>query len=118
MKTLILGASLNPERYAYAAANQLQFKGFEAMGLGLKAGQIDNVPIHNRAQFFKDIHTVTMYLGSARQIQYYQYILALQPKRIIFNPGAENQELFDLAEKKGIEVLNACTLVMLSTGQY
>ena len=117
-KTLILGASANPSRYSYLALNKLLSNGHPVIAIGRKAGMVNNIPITTDSSPFTDIDTVTLYLNANNQKQYYNYLLSLKPHRIIFNPGAENEELFDLAKKQGIEVLEACTLVMLATGQY
>lgn len=119
MKTLVLGASPNPNRYAYAAAEQLLRKKHEIVLLGNKKNaQVLDHPIHTEAELWEDIDTVTLYLGPQRQAQYYDYLLKLAPRRIIFNPGTENSELQNLAEKAGIETMQACTLVLLSVGNY
>ncbi|MFT5479510.1 MAG: putative CoA-binding protein [Bacteroidia bacterium] len=117
-KTLVLGASTNPARYAFKAINRLRESGHEVIALGLREGKVADVNIDAKAQWYQKVDTVTMYLGAPRQVQYYQYLMALNPKRIIFNPGAENEELEQLASKNGIETIEACTLVMLSIGNY
>lgn len=117
-KTLILGASTNPERYAYIAAHKLKQYGHDIVNVGLKKGEVAGVEIEPMGHIHGDIHTVTMYVGATNQKGYYDYVLNTKPKRIIFNPGAENSELEMLAIESGIEVENACTLVLLSTGQY
>ena len=117
-KTLILGATNNTARYAYLAATRLSAAGHEIVNIGIKRGEVAGVPIQPAGIIFPDIHTVTLYVGPQRQPEYYDYILATKPKRIIFNPGTENSELEALAREQGIETLEACTLVLLSTGQY
>ena len=117
-KTLILGATDNPSRYANLAANRLVANGHPIVNIGIKTGQAAGVDIEPAGEIHPDIDTVTLYLGPQNQPQYYDYIISLKPKRIIFNPGTENGELEVLAEQNGIETLEACTLVMLSTGQY
>ena len=117
-KTLVLGASANPSRYSYLAIKSLRFKGHPVEAIGLKDAVVEGVQIHKEKQAFEDIDTVTLYLSAERQKEYYGYILSLKPKRIIFNPGAENDELYDLAQANQIYPQEACTLVMLSTGQY
>lgn len=117
-KTLVLGASTNPSRYSHRATRMLHHHGYEAIPVGVKKGSIDGVEIINGTPYRDDIDTVTLYLNPQRQKQYYDYILGLEPKRIIFNPGTENFELAKLAQERGIETEMACTLVMLSTGQY
>lgn len=118
-KTLIIGASPSPSRYAFLAANRLLQKGHEIVLLGKEQGSIGGVKIETKPLEFKDIDTVTLYINPTHQKAYYEYLIkTIKPKRIIFNPGAENPELEKLAEASGIEVEEACTLVMLSTGQY
>ena len=117
-KTLVLGATPNPNRYAYLAANKLKAKGHSIINVGLKKGEVAGVPIEQPEQIHNDIDTLTLYVGRQNQPDLYQYILATKPKRLIFNPGTENAELENLASAQGIETIEACTLVMLSTGQY
>jgi predicted CoA-binding protein len=74
--------------------------------------------IERAGEIHKDVDTITLYVGPQHQSEYFDYIVKTKPKRIIFNPGTENQELEELAEKNGIETMDACTLVLLSTGQY
>lgn len=116
--TLVLGASLNPQRYSYLAVNRLLQTGHRVVAIGSKEGKIENVKIETGFPEFSDIHTVTIYLSVKNQKQFYEYIIALKPKRIIFNPGAENRELNELAVKNNIETMEACTLVLLATGEY
>lgn len=116
--TLVLGASENPERYSFLAINRLQAAGFPVVAVGKKAGSVNGVAIQTGLPVFNHIDTITLYLNPVHQQQYYSYILSLKPRRIIFNPGAENPELETLAKQQGITPLNACTLVMLSTKQY
>jgi len=118
-KTLVLGASPNPTRYAYLAVQRLVSKGYEVVPLGIrKNATIGDLPILNGQPSLEDIHTITLYLNPGRQEPYYDYILSLKPNRIIFNPGTENPTLIQLAKANGIEPVIACTLVMLSTDQY
>lgn len=117
-KTVVIGASANPERYSYEAVARLNRKGHPVVAVGLKKGMIGSTPVHDDRPAEKDVDTVSLYVGAKNQPVYYDYILNLNPKRIIFNPGAENPELKSLAADKGIEVLEACTLVMLSIGNY
>lgn len=118
MKTLIIGASPNPDRYAYKAAHMLTGKGHEIVNIGIKKGSVADVPIEKAGVPKKDIHTITLYIGLAIQPEYYNYILSTKPQRVIFNPGTENPELQALLRKNNIEYTEACTLVLLSTGQY
>src|SRR6188768_1469946 len=117
-KTLVLGASDNPSRYSYLAVNRLRSYGHPVVAIGKKNTMVVDVPIEKEKKNWEDVDTVTLYLNPAHQQQYYDYILSLKPKRIIFNPGAENDELADLAVKNGIKPIEACTLVLLSTNQY
>lgn len=117
-KTLILGATTNPARYAYLAAHRLVAAGHEIVNIGIKAGESAGVEIQRAGEVVPDIDTVTLYIGPQRQPEHYDYILETRPKRIIFNPGTENPELEALAQQRGIAVVRACTLVLLSTGQY
>lgn len=117
-RTLIIGASPNPTRYAYKAANMLKAKGHEIINIGIKKGEVAGVAIQEPGTIFTDVDTITLYIGPPLQQGYYDYILKTHPKRVVFNPGTENQELELLLKAQGIEVLEACTLVMLSTGQY
>jgi predicted CoA-binding protein len=117
-KTLVLGASKNPDRYSFIAINRLRQHGHPVVAIGKKQSVVAGVPIETEKETHADIDTITLYLNEKNQKEYYDYILSLQPKRIIFNPGAENDELYDMAIKKGIQPIEACTLVLLSTGQY
>ena len=117
-KTLVLGASANPSRYSYLAVNKLRSKGHPVVAIGRKTGRVADVEVQTEKKSEQAIDTVTLYLNPTHQKEYYDYILGLKPKRIIFNPGTENTELYDLAKKNGIQPLEACTLVLLSTGQY
>ena len=117
-KTLIIGASNNPERYAYKAADRLLNHGHEIEMLGLRNDSIFGKTIDTDRKQYQGIDTVTLYIGPQRQPDYYEYILSLQPKRVIFNPGTENEEFEDLLTKNNIIAEEACTLVLLGTGQY
>jgi predicted CoA-binding protein len=117
-KTVVIGASENPERYSYRAVVSLAKHGEEVIAIGLKDGMIQGIPITKEKKYIDNVDTITMYVGAQNQPGWYDYILSLKPERIIFNPGAENDELAQLAKKNGIEVVEACTLVMLSIGNY
>ena len=117
-KTLVLGASDNPSRYSYLALHRLRSHGHPVVAIGKKTGMVGDVPIEKEKKEWKDVNTVTLYLNPAHQKQYYDYLISLKPKRIIFNPGAENDELVTLAKKNGITPVEACTLVLLSINQY
>jgi predicted CoA-binding protein len=117
-KTLVLGASDNPARSSFLAINRLRNHQHPVVAIGLKNRTVADVPIDTEKKAFTDVDTITLYLNATRQKEYYDYILSLHPKRIIFNPGAENEELYQLAQKNNIQPMEACTLVLLSTGQY
>jgi predicted CoA-binding protein len=117
-KTLVLGASENPSRYSYLAVRRLAAHQYPVVAIGRKAGEVSGIAISTATEPIPDVDTITLYLNPQNQKPYYDYILSLKPKRIIFNPGTENEELIEKAEEAGIEPVIACTLVMLSTGQY
>lgn len=117
-KTLVLGASANPSRYSYLAINKLREKGHDVIAIGRQNGKVNDVEINAEEKSIENLDTVTLYLNANNQKDYYNYIFTQNPKRIIFNPGAENEELASLAKAKGIVTQEACTLVLLSTGQY
>ena len=117
-KTLIIGASEKPERYANKAFHSLKNHQHEVVMIGNKEGVIDGVSIQKGNLLFNNIDTITLYLNPKNQEAYYDYILSLKPKRIIFNPCTENVELQEIAKKQGIEIQEACTLVLLSINQY
>ena len=118
IKTLVLGASVNPERYSYKAIKMLKDKMHEVNALGLKSGEVFGTTIEVQQKAYLDIHTVTLYLNPKRQEPFYTYIMQLNPKRVIFNPGTENPDFFKLLEGQNIAYEIACTLVLLSTNQY
>lgn len=117
-KTLIIGASTNTVRYSYLATSKLRRYKHEVVAIGSKEGTIMDVKIYTDRPNFENIHTVAMYINPKIQKEYYDYILGLKPKRIIFNPGTENYELYALARKNNIEAINACALVLLATKEY
>ncbi len=117
-KTLVLGASENPERYSYLAINRLHNNGHPVLAIGKKESEVNGVKITTGKPAANDVDTVTVYLNPANQKEYYDYILSLRPKRIIFNPGTENAELEALVKANNIQPMEACTLVLLSTGQF
>ncbi|SHK46108.1 hypothetical protein SAMN04488007_3158 [Maribacter aquivivus] len=117
-KTLVFGASLKPNRYSNLVIHRLVDSGVETLAYGLREGEVSGVNISNNLDKISDIHTITLYINPKRQEEYYNSIISLAPKRVIFNPGTENPELYKLLENNGIEVDVACTLVLLSTGQY
>lgn len=119
-KTVIIGSVPKPSRYAYKAANMLEENGFDFLPLGIQEGEVLGQKILqiNEKPQIEDVETLTLYINPKRQKDWYDYMISLQPKRIIFNPGTENQEFKMLAQKEGVECVEACTLVMLSTGVY
>lgn len=117
-KTLVMGASTNPSRYSNLAIRKLRAKGVEVVAFGIKEGIIDDVKIDTTLISYESIHTVSLYLSPKHQNQYYDYILGLKPKRVIFNPGTENLEFFKILEANSIAYEVSCTLVLLSTNQY
>ena len=117
-KTLVLGATPNPARYAYLAVIRLKLHGHEVVPVGIREGQIEGIEIQQGTPAEEGVDTVTLYLNAQRQRDYYDYIFSLKPRRIIFNPGTENPELVKLATERDIETVEGCTLVMLSIGAY
>ena len=117
-KTLVLGATDNPTRYAFLAVQRLLRFAHEVVPVGIRNGQVEGLEILHGTPAVSDVDTVTLYVGPERQPPYYDYILSLHPKRLIFNPGTENPELIQLANAQGIETVEGCTLVMLSIGSY
>ena len=118
MKTLIIGASTNKDRYSYKAIQKLRKLNLDVCALGLNEGEIMDVKIQTKHINYKNIHTVSIYLKPQNQSQYINYILKLNPHRIIFNPGSENEVLMDKLKEKKISCENSCTLILLSTNQY
>lgn len=115
---MIIGATPDPTRYAYRAAHMLTLKGHPIVNIGIKKGEVAGVPIQQRGTIEKDINSITLYIGPAVQPEYYDYIVKTNPSRVIFNPGTENPEFEALLKEHGIHTEEACTLVLLSTGQY
>ncbi|MEO9806584.1 MAG: CoA-binding protein [Reichenbachiella sp.] len=118
--TVVLGASPNPSRYAYLAAERLQNHDKPFKLVSIKKGELFGesfLDLRDRPAI-ENVHTVTLYIGAPRLTEWLDYILSLTPVRIIFNPGTENMALAKAAESQGIEVVFGCTLVMLGTGQY
>ncbi|MFX0557596.1 CoA-binding protein [Maribacter sp. CXY002] len=117
-KTLVFGASLKPSRYSNIAVKQLVKNGFPTEAYGLRTGVIGGVQVKTNLDEFQDINTITLYLNPQRQEEYYDAIVDLKPKRVIFNPGTENLFFYNVLRNIGIEVEVACTLVLLSTKQF
>lgn len=117
-KTLVLGATTKSDRYAFRAINMLVEKGHSVLAIGQNAGEVAGIKIRTKAIPVKNIDTITLYLNPKNQRDYYNYIVESQPKRVVFNPGTENPELYQLLELNNIKVDVACTLVLLATNQY
>lgn len=117
-KTLVIGASTNPQRFSYLAIKSLVKHNVDVVAIGLKQGEIDGISISVERPIYEGIHTISLYLNAERQREYLEYIISLKPQRIIFNPGTENGELLKLARANGIEPVFDCTLVMLNNGKY
>lgn len=117
-KTVVIGASSNPERYSYLAAKSLIEKDIDVVLVGVRRGDVEGIAIHTNLPPVTDVDTVTLYLSAKYQEDYFEYIWSLKPRRIIFNPGTENLYLAKLAREKGIKIETGCTLVMLSLGFY
>ncbi len=118
MKTLVIGASENPERYSNKAIRSLLAHNHEVVAIGLCSGAVDCVAFDAEKKAFGNIDTVTLYVGPQNQPEFYEYIIALKPRRVIFNPGTENPEFISKLESAGIYPEVACTLVLLATGQF
>jgi predicted CoA-binding protein len=116
--TLVLGASSNPMRYSNIAIERLRKNNHPVVAIGKREGTVAGIAVETTPRKVDDVDTITLYLNPNNQKPYYQYILDLKPKRIIFNPGTEKDELADMALKQGRQPMEACTLVLLSTGQY
>jgi predicted CoA-binding protein len=117
-KTLVVGASENPDRYSYKAIKALTSHQHEVVAIGLRTGEVAGVQFNSEKKPFENVDTVTMYIGPQNQPEYYSYILGLKPRRVIFNPGTENPEFITQLKASGIYPEIACTLVLLATGQY
>jgi predicted CoA-binding protein len=117
-KTLVLGASTKPDRYAYKAVEMLVNNGHSVIAIGQNTGEVAGISIKTKNIPLKNVNTVTLYLNPIRQKDYYNYIVSTQPKRVIFNPGTENPEFYQLLKLNNIKVEVACTLVLLTTNQY
>ena len=109
---------MNPNRYSNIAIKRLLANGYEVCAVGNKNGVVLGIEIHNSKELFQKIHTITLYLNAKNQENYYDYILALKPQRVIFNPGTENPEFYKILKENNIPFEEACSLVLLSTNQY
>lgn len=117
-KTLVLGASLKPNRYSNFVIQRLVNQGIKVVAFGLVSGEVYGVKVESEKLLYENIHTITVYLKPENQKEYYNYILSLNPKRVIFNPGTENPEFYKILKENSISFEVACTLVLLSTNQY
>lgn len=118
MKTLVLGASDNPERYSYQALIRLQKHQHEVVAIGRKATEVDGILIQEGLPEIAGVDTVTLYINPTHQQGYYDYIIGLRPRRVIFNPGTENPAFYALLTSQGIHIEVACTLVLLAMHHY
>jgi len=117
-KTLVIGVSQKLDRYSNLVIHRLVDNDIETVAIGKEEGYVGEVKIYSNVKKFEDIHTITLYLNKSQQSNYYQYIIDLKPKRVIFNPGTENIELEELLTKNNIKFESACTLVLLSIGEF
>lgn len=117
-KTLVLGASLKPERYSNFVIRKLVNQGIEVVAFGLKQGEVLGISINTELLPYNGLHTVTVYINPKKQNMYYDYVVSLKPKRVIFNPGTENPEFYTILKEHNISFEVACSLVLLSTNQY
>ena len=117
-KTLVFGASLKETRYSYLAIQKLLKHKQEVVAYGLRQGKISDVAIDTELKLHTDIDTITLYMNPARQKEYYEYLISLKPNRVLFNPGTENPEFYELLKQHNIVFEQVCTLVLLSTNQY
>ncbi len=113
-----MGASLNPGRYSNLAIRRLVDHNIETTAFGIRGGTVSGIQIKDNFVDFQNIDTITLYLNPSHQKEYYQKILDLKPRRVIFNPGTENPEFYEILKNAGVEVEVACTLVLLATDQY
>lgn len=117
-KTLVFGASTNPSRYSNLAIHRLVAHGHEVVAFGLRKGFVAGVEIDTELKHYNELDTVTLYMNPVRQVDYYDYLISLKPKRIIFNPGTENPEFYKRLREKHIDFDQACTLVLLNINAY
>lgn len=117
-KTLVVGGSINPERYSNKAIRLLLDYGHPVVSAGLRTGDVEGVKIQTDLPVFENVDTVTLYVGPKNQPHYYDYVIGLNPRRIIFNPGTENDEFENIATENNIETIRHCTLVMLAEGSF
>lgn len=117
-KTLVLGASMNPDRFSYMAIRKLKYGNIPVVAVGLREGEVSGVRIEKPFPKFEGIHTVSIYIGPRNLTAYHDYILSLKPKRVIFNPGTESQAFAEILSEAGVEVVYGCTLVMVANSRY
>ncbi len=117
-KTLVFGASLKPDRYSHMAVTKLRNNKHDVVAFGMLPGEVSGVQIDTELIAYKDVDTITLYMNPKRLKAYYNYLISLQPRRVLFNPGTENSEFYAELRKYGITYEEACTLVLLSTNQY
>ncbi|MGM0612939.1 MAG: CoA-binding protein [Bacteroidota bacterium] len=117
-KTIVLGVSPDPKKRAHRVCKKLMEKGHTIVPLGIREGKVNNIPIITNTNNPQKAHTIVIFLRASRQKAWLSYILASNPKRIIFNPGSENPELVEIAKEREIDVLYGCTLLMLSSNRY
>jgi hypothetical protein len=117
-KTLVIGASPNPERYSYLATSMLHAMGYDVVAYGRRKGTIHDIEITQEFPINEKFHTVTLYLNPKNQEEYYDKIISLKPKRVVFNPGTENEDFYSSLQDANIAYEEACTLVLLRTGAY
>jgi predicted CoA-binding protein len=117
-KTLVLGATTKPERPAFKAIEMLVGNGHSVLALGQNTGEVAGIKINTKAIPLKNIDTVSLYINPARQRDYYNYVIEAKPKRVLFNPGTENPEFYQLLELNNIKFEAACTLVLLTLNKY
>ena len=117
-KTLVLGAAENPDRYSCKAVKALLRNDYEVVPVGFRSGSIKDTVILTGMPQIEDVDTILIYMGAKKQPDFYDYILNLNPRRVVFNPGAENPELQDILKEKGVEIVNDCALIMINTDCY
>jgi len=117
-KTLVIGASQKANRYSNYAIKRLLYFNHDVVAIGARKGTVAKVNIETELLPILDVDTITIYLNSEKQKPFYDYIVSLNPKRVIFNPGTENPELYSILKENNIAFEESCTLVLLSTNQY
>lgn len=116
--TLVFGASVKPDRYSHMAVAKLRNYKHDVVAFGMSSGEVSGVEIDTELITYKDVDTITLYMNPKRQKTYYNYLIGLKPRRVLFNPGTENPEFYAELRKHNITYEEACTLVLLSTNQY